>query len=72
MSQYERYKQTIGRYQVFIRGNGWDADVIMRVSQTNAERNLTPREALILLAWLNEHKLELTLAVIHEEQEQTE
>ena len=65
--KYERDEQTIGRYQVFVRGSGWDADVIMRVIATNAERNLTPSEAMLFLGWLSAHKDEFYQAAQKEQ-----
>ena len=64
---YERDEQTIGRYQVSVRGSGWDLDVIMRVIAINVERNLTPSEALLLLEWLNTHKDEFYQAAQKEQ-----
>ena len=64
---YERDEQTIGRYQVLVRGSGWDADVIMRVIATNTERNLTPSEAMLFLEWLNVHKDEFYQAAQKEQ-----
>ena len=57
---YERDEQTIGRYQIFVRGSGWDLDVIMRVIATNVERNLTPSEAMCDFT----HKLEMFVKYI--------
>ena len=44
--QHERDRQTIGRYEVFMRGD--ECDVIMKAG--TIERNLTAEEAHMLLA----------------------
>lgn len=63
MSHYERHKQVIGRYEVFLRGQ--DADVIMRSG--TVERNMTALEALGLLEWLYQHKDEIYRASASQE-----
>jgi hypothetical protein len=63
-SQYERHKQTIGRYEVFLRGD--QADVIMQSGDIVS--NMTAAEALGFLNWLATRKDELYQAAQADEQ----
>jgi hypothetical protein len=63
--QYERFRQNIGRFEIFLRGD--DADVILRTD--SSERNLTAQEALQLLSWLYARRDILHEVVRRNEQE---
>ena len=54
----ERDKQTMGRYEVLMHGQ----DVVLVHCDFKSARILTPAEALMLLAWLSEHRDDLDKA----------
>ena len=64
--QYERYRQTIGLYEVFLRGD--ECNVVMRAG--TIERNLTVEEAQAFLAWLYVYKGELYQTVHQDDTQQ--